>query len=266
MDSNEQPSWTGGDGPDKEKMEQIRARRLAKLGTSSTAPPKPDESKSPDAESPKPAAASPSSKPSEAEDPKQPKINITPASSSSSTPNPFSQLGVQSSGSAGQPSPAKPSSAAANAPTPPPSRKPNPAATESDDDYANRVLSSIFRISVNPHSMSIGGGQRLTFLPNLNEELNESGEPLKLSIASLDQAILEAANAIPKDKPLLSYLLPCWKRAVKAASNFKGTSGPRFEVHEESKRLCMSHCLFALTMPDLYGWALYFRIEHDHPV
>jgi ubiquitin conjugation factor E4 B len=226
------------------------------------------------------------SKPSEAEDSKPPKINITPASSSSSTPNPFSQLGVQSSGSAGQPPPAKPSSgthlpsrkrpapegdidgrsAAANAPTPPPSRKPNPPAPESDDDYANRVLSSVFRISVNPHSMSIGGGQRLTFLPNLNEDLNESGEPLKLSTACLDQAILEAANAIPQDKPLMSYLLPCWKRAAKAASNFRGTSGPRFEVHEESKRLCMSHCLFALTMPDLYGWAPYFRIEHDHLV
>jgi hypothetical protein len=26
MDSNEQPSWTGGDGPDKEKMEQVRNR------------------------------------------------------------------------------------------------------------------------------------------------------------------------------------------------------------------------------------------------
>lgn len=24
MDPNEQPSWTGGDGPDKEKMEQVR--------------------------------------------------------------------------------------------------------------------------------------------------------------------------------------------------------------------------------------------------
>ena len=87
----------------------------------------------------------------------------------------------------------------------------------------------------------------------LNEELNESGEPLKLSVNTLDQALMEAASSYPHDKPLMNYFLPCWKRAVKASLQFKGTEGPKFEVHEEAKRLCMSGCLFALTMPDLYG-------------
>ena len=100
---------------------------------------------------------------------------------------------------------------------------------------------------INPH------GQRLTFLPNLNEELNESGEPLKLSVNTLDQALMEAASSYPQDKPLMNYFLPCWKRAVKASLQIKTTEGPRFEVHDEAKRLCMSGCLFALTMPDLYG-------------
>lgn len=98
-----------------------------------------------------------------------------------------------------------------------------------------------------------GHGQRLTFLPSLNEELNESGEPLKLSLNILDQALMEAATSYPQDKPLMSYFLPCWKRAVKASVQFKATEGHKLEVHEEAKRLCMSGCLFALTMPDLYG-------------
>lgn len=127
------------------------------------------------------------------------------------------------------------------------------AAPESDEDYANRVLSQIFRVTVDPHHMSDAHGHRLAFLPSLNEELNESGEPLKISVGNLDQAIIEAAGSWPIDKPLMNYLLPCWKRAVKAASTAKVAPGPKTEVHEESKRLCMSNCLFSLTMPDLYG-------------
>jgi ubiquitin conjugation factor E4 B len=116
------------------------------------------------------------------------------------------------------------------------------------------VLSQIFRITADPHRMTSNqGSHRLTFLPNLNQELVDSGEPLKLSVNNLDQAIIEACSSWPHDKPLMQYLLPCWKRAVKAAAGNKHTSGVRFELHEESKRLCMSNCLFAVTMPVLYG-------------
>lgn len=115
------------------------------------------------------------------------------------------------------------------------------------------MISQIFRVSVDPHIMSNGQGQRLIFLPGLNEELNEAGSPLKLSVDVLEQAIMEAANTWPHDKPLMGYLLPCWKRAVHASGIAKTATGVRQEVHEEAKRLCMSNCLFALTMPDLYG-------------
>ncbi|KAJ3473430.1 hypothetical protein NLG97_g10312 [Lecanicillium saksenae] len=50
----------------------------------------------------------------------------------------------------------------------------------------------------------------------------------------------------------MGYLLPCWKRAVKLAQT-KTVSTTRQQLHEEARRLCMSNCLFALTMPDLYG-------------
>ncbi|KAL6877836.1 ubiquitin elongating factor core domain-containing protein [Trichoderma longibrachiatum] len=254
MDPNDQPS-AGPDAPDKETMEQIRARRLAKLGKPAT--PKPVESK------PAEAASSTSSPAPEADEANKTKINITPAAASPA-PNPFEQLGVGSSRPAEAASPTGTTFRIARKRSasqvddvlsaPPPPRKPTPAQVESDEDYADRVLSQIFRITADPHRMTSNqGSHRLTFLPNLNQELVDSGEPLKLTVNNLDQAIIEACSSWPHDKPLMQYLLPCWKRAVKAAAGNKQTSGVRFELHEESKRLCMSNCLFAVTMPVLYG-------------
>lgn len=100
--------------------------------------------------------------------------------------------------------------------------------------------------------MSSAQGVRLTFLPGLNEDLNQGGEPLRLSVANLDQAVIEACTSWPDDKPLLEYLLPCWKRAVKLVAQ-KTSSTAKQQIHQEAKRLCMSNCLFAITMPDLYG-------------
>ncbi|KAJ4261601.1 Ubiquitin conjugation factor E4 [Fusarium torreyae] len=249
MDPNEQPSWAGGDAPDKEKMEQAR--------TSTPVSSKSDENKAPDSESSNPSRTS-TPKPQPAAE-SRPKINVTPsAPAASSSPNPFNKLGVKA-----EPSSSTGSSrvhrkrqaseiddaASADRPSP----KPSNSQPESDAAYADRILSQIFRITVDPHNMTSSHGQRLTFLPNLNEELNESGEPLKLSVNTLDQALMEAASSWPHDKPLMNYFLPCWKRAVKASLQFKATEGPKFEVHDEAKRLCMSGCLFSLTMPDLYG-------------
>ncbi|KAH6885763.1 ubiquitin elongating factor core-domain-containing protein [Thelonectria olida] len=265
MDNNEQPSWTGGDAPDKEKMEQIRARRLAKLGTSTPASSKSEENKPTEPESSTPSRApTPKTQAVPAADSSRPKINITSAASSSSSSNPFTKLGVKESSSKSEPSSSTGSFRSSRkrlaseiddgvSADRPPQRTTNNIRPESDEDYANRVLSHIFHITVNPHVMTDGHSHRLTFVANLNEELNESDELLKLSVANLDQAIMEALNLWPEDKPLMQYLLPCWKRAVKAAAVAKTTEGARHEVHEEAKRLAMSSCLFSLTMPDLYG-------------
>ncbi|UKZ89853.1 uncharacterized protein TrAFT101_004894 [Trichoderma asperellum] len=258
MDPNQTPA--GPDGPDKEKMEQIRARRLAKLGNPT--PPKPAESTPAEAGSSSSPAPPQSGSPApEAEtETKKTKINITPAAQPTS--NPFAQLGVRSSkptdpeGSTGTFRVARKRSASQvdDVLSAPPPRKATPVQLESDEDYADRILSQIFRITVDPHRMTSNqGSHRLTFLPNLNQELNDSGESLKLSVNNLDQAIIEACSSWSPDKPLMHYLLPCWKRAVKAASSNKQTSGPKLDLHEESKRLCMSNCLFAVTMPVLYG-------------
>ncbi|XP_044723898.1 ubiquitin elongating factor core domain-containing protein [Hirsutella rhossiliensis] len=234
MDPNQQPSWPGGDAPDKEKMDQIRARRLAKLGSS--APKQSEGNDSDSASAPPSTAPTPKPQSSDASTPKA-HINITPAS------NPFTQLGVHA---------MEPQGTSGSTATPP-ARRPNPKQAEPDDDYAHRLLTQIFRVTVDPHHLSITQAQRLVFLPNLNQELNDAGEPLKISTANLDQAIIEACGNWPLDKPLMDYLLPCWKRAVRAASTAKNATGARLDVYEEAKRLCMSNCLFSLTMPVLYG-------------
>lgn len=102
--------------------------------------------------------------------------------------------------------------------------------------------------------MTNAQGQRLTFLPGVNEQLNEEGQALKISVEVLSQAVMEAAGMWPHDKPLMEYLLPCWKRAVKAGSGGKMATGERAVVLEEAKRLAMSNCLFALAIPDLFGY------------
>ncbi|KAK9437493.1 ubiquitin fusion degradation protein 2 [Metarhizium brunneum] len=247
MDPNDRPPPSGpDDAPDRDHM---RARRIAMLGNIAR---KPSEDKT-DSSSNQPASSStstPKPQTSEASTPK-PKINVTPAATTQSNPNPFARLGVQSSKIAGDESAATGSSRpACKRPAPdvddtdsaPPAQKPTPQLvqqqqqqqqkSETDEDYAHRVLSQVFRVSVDPHHMATPQGQRLVFLPNLNQELNDSGDSLKLSI---------------------EYLLPCWKRAVRASSTAKNVSAPRQEILDEAKRLCMSNCLFALTMPALYG-------------
>jgi ubiquitin conjugation factor E4 B len=271
MDPNEQPSWAGGDAPDKQKMDEIRARRLAKLGgppaaAASSSPSKTDENKAPGSDSSKPSPPSTSKPPATEAETTRTKINITPAPSSSpANPNastsaaPKQGSPAQATAPSGSTRPSRKRSASVNEDgVAAPARRADPPKAESDEDYADRILSQIFRITVNPHQRSNLQGVRFTFLPNLNQELNDAGEPLKLSINVLDQAIIEACSEWPVNQPLMNYLLPCWKRAVKAApvkaaTSASFTTGAKFEVHQEAKRLCMSNCLFALTMPALYG-------------
>ncbi|TQV91651.1 ubiquitin conjugation factor E4 [Cordyceps javanica] len=267
MDPNDQP-YGGNEAPDKDKMDQIRARRLAKLGAPK---PQPDNGSTSGNASNQAASKPTTTENTSGVADSKTKINITSAAAAAperSAPNPFKALGLNkqsdAKGSAGSSgiatSPASPRKrslqeidgglSASNAA--PPRKQTVPQTVETDEQYENRILTNIFRLSVDPHHMSTPQGARLNFLPGLNGELNQSGDALRLSTATLDQAIIEACGSWPEEKPLLNYLLPCWKRAVKQAAQ-KTSSTTRQQVHEEAKRLCMSNCLFAITMPDLYG-------------
>ena len=96
-------------------------------------------------------------------------------------------------------------------------------------------------------------GRHLEFVGGVKSELEEQNAPLLLNNGLLDQAILEAASAQTKRTPI-EYLLGCWKRVISALRLAKTkSSGPRTDVLKEAKRLCMSWCIFAFTMPDMFG-------------
>ncbi|KAL2263711.1 hypothetical protein VTK26DRAFT_5467 [Humicola hyalothermophila] len=222
------------DAPDRETMEQIRLRRLAKLGGSTSGagssrggtPPISGSSASKESEG-KPETKAPL--PAEP----RPKINTSPAPSA--TP--------QSGGS-------ESSSRAASAAPP---RKQVPLREESIDDYADRVLSSIFRVTLDPSRTTDNYGHKLQYLSNLSEELANDGAPLKLTVGRLEEAIMEAATAVPHDRPLLDYLLPCWKRVVRTIKMLRGPAPEKEALLKEARRLCFSNCIFALTVPELFS-------------
>jgi len=123
---------------------------------------------------------------------------------------------------------------------------------ETQDAFESRILGNIFRITLEESAHDLSG-HKLVFLPNLKQELEEAGEPVRLSMGTLDSAILEAASKVPHNKPVLDYLLPCWKRTIRALKGIRGHGSGRDMVIKEARRLCMSHVIFAVTMPELYG-------------
>ncbi|KAF9871176.1 ubiquitin elongating factor core [Colletotrichum karsti] len=225
------------EAPDTAKMNEIRLRRLAKLGSTSRTSPKPEGSPS----SPNPGASG-ASTPTE-EKPKSPldaprKINITP----SATPKPVvSNENAQKRAAKSETTPA------------PVSKRPTVVQEESIDDFADRTLTQIFRVTVDPQRLTDIHGHKLTFLPGASAELVDAGSPLKLTSGVLDSALLEWLSSLPPQKPILGFMLPCFKRILRLYNMVKDTAKDKREVLDEAKRLCISNILFALTIPDLFG-------------
>jgi len=137
-----------------------------------------------------------------------------------------------------------------------PPRKQHPQKEEPIEDFADRMLVNIFRLTVDPSREVDSTSHGLTYLPNLAQELADEDAPLKLSIDRLEEAIMEGATAWPADKALFDYLLPCWKRTVRAIKLLRGPSPQKEEILKEARRLCFSNCIFAVTMPELFRYLL----------
>jgi ubiquitin conjugation factor E4 B len=128
-----------------------------------------------------------------------------------------------------------------------------PPADEDIDTYENRILGQIFRISLDPGQRVDASGHKLVYLPNLRRELEEENAPIRLSTDRLDSALLEACSSIPHNRSVLDYTLPCWKRITKAQKGLRGHTHARDTILKEAKRLCMSNCVFAVEVPELFG-------------
>lgn len=114
----------------------------------------------------------------------------------------------------------------------------------------------MFRLTLKEEGQRDIHGKR-TYLPGLGSELQDEGQELRIQISVLDQALLEAASKAERQRPL-DYLLPCWKRISKLYKGFRrtGDDDPKYQVLCEARRLCMSYCIFAITMPEMFGYVL----------
>lgn len=227
-------------------------------------PAKPKSEESPAGENPPSSTSLPlPTSTQSAESSTKPKITVKPASSPSSSPttdNPFTKLAARPAN--GSATPVSSSSEATNLKrhfaedeqsiSKAPIKKTSvPPAEEDIESWESRVLGSIFRLTLDPNQR-VDGSHRLIFLPNLRQELEEEQQPIRLSAEKLDTAILEACTGVPHNKPVLDYLLPCWKRVLKAMRGLRGYTNAKDGILKEAKRLCMSHCIFAVEMPELY--------------
>ncbi|OJJ44696.1 hypothetical protein ASPZODRAFT_134789 [Penicilliopsis zonata CBS 506.65] len=135
-----------------------------------------------------------------------------------------------------------------------PAATPTIRADETLEDFENRTLSAVFKLSLDEGRQQDIHGHRLTYLPGLRSELEDEGRGLRVDTSVLDQALLEAASNADRQKPL-DYLLPCWKRIQRLYKGFRRVrdDDPRFSVICEARRLCLSYCIFAITMPEMFG-------------
>jgi ubiquitin conjugation factor E4 B len=132
--------------------------------------------------------------------------------------------------------------------------RPGSRTGDSIETFEDRTLGAVFRITLNEVQKKDSNGNSLYYLVNLQQELQDQGSEIRLTIDVLDQALLEAASNLGKTAPL-DYLLACWKRVSRLYRGFKkpNAADPKCNIVKEARRLCMSYCIFAATMPEMFG-------------
>ncbi|KAL8719577.1 MAG: hypothetical protein Q9225_003429 [Loekoesia sp. 1 TL-2023] len=236
---------------------QIRNKRLAKLGSQAPSTASQNgEGHSDGVSTAEPLQASGASA-QEPQEQTKPKITISNTAASSKSPdNPFAQLGVkelnEDAPRINATSSAESGMLPNNRPLPG-QRRSSSRVGETLEEWEDKVLRGMFRVTLDPSARSDGHGHHLNFLKGVRADLEE-GQPMRLSTAMLDQAILEAASDISK-VTVLDYLLGCWKRVTAQFKNSKirKAEESRLDVLKEARRLCMSYCIFAITMPGMFG-------------
>jgi ubiquitin conjugation factor E4 B len=232
--------------------DKIRAKRLAKLvgGASGSSTPKENGQ-------PTPASTTPSADSTSTQ--QAPPKN----DASEPTQNPFAQLGMKEQQEEKK---TTPQIKIRPRPTSPAKRdsdgserarqevKPKPREPESIEVWQDKTLRAIFRVSLKPEETKDLHGHDLVFLASTREELSEAEAPLQLNTDLLEGVITEAASRAPKSKPF-EYLLQCFKRTSRTLRNVRhaGADEARMAVLAETQRLCMSYCIFAVTMPEMFG-------------
>lgn len=126
--------------------------------------------------------------------------------------------------------------------------------TESLETWEDRSLRHIFRVTLKAEENRDLHGHELKFLASTREDLVATGSTLRLNMEILEGAITEAAGQVSNGKPF-EYLLECFKRVSRAirGTKYRGSEDPKHDILGEARRLCMSYCVFAVTMPEMFG-------------
>ena len=125
---------------------------------------------------------------------------------------------------------------------------------ETNEQFEDRTLRSIFRLSLDPSQTKDASGHTLHVLPGLREELESEGKDLRLTTDLLEQAIMEGGQSLGKTSPH-DWLFGCWKRVNRLSKSIKEKvpENQKWVIISEARRLCFSWCIFSFTMPDMFG-------------
>ncbi|KAK9356525.1 ubiquitin elongating factor core-domain-containing protein [Lipomyces doorenjongii] len=217
--------------------ETIRRKRLAKLQGS-----QPERTAQPTDRSPTPSASSQATTPTRSQ-PVSPSSSISvPAS------NPFSAIAGSSSGSPKIniiPVPNKtvtPTGIAAKS-----------AANTKQVEFPtweDATLSKVFDFTLKSEESG-----KLIYLQDVATEIEESGSAPKLSMETLDRALLARLTEIPIESPF-DYLLSCWRQLDNIRRTIRGTDPDKTKknsVLSEARRLCSGYAVLAVSMPEMFN-------------
>ena len=229
---------------------QIRNKRLAKLAQSQPQPSAPSEdggeSSGPASQSASPAPPTPGLQDNSVPEPPRPRVDTPKATA----PAPLTSIRISSAN-------VTPQKREMNGIERPTSRSGSMAAgrqNETNEQFEDRTLRSIFRLSLDPAQIRDWSGHTLHVLPGLREELESEGKELRLTTDLLEQAIMEGGQSLGKITPH-DWLFGCWKRVSRLSKSIKDKvpENQKWVLISEAKRLCFSWCIFSFTMPDMFG-------------
>ncbi|KAF7197645.1 Ubiquitin conjugation factor E4 [Pseudocercospora fuligena] len=130
--------------------------------------------------------------------------------------------------------------------------RPRERAAESFETWQDRILRQIFRVTLKPEEVKDSHGNKLIFLESTKDDLEQSNQPALLNVDMGDGILTEAAGHAPNGK-IFEYFLQTFKRASRAVRGSRDPNDPKDAILKEAKRLSMSYCIFAVTMPEMFG-------------
>lgn len=123
---------------------------------------------------------------------------------------------------------------------------PAPRPAESLESWEDKTLKQIYRVTLKEGETKDLHGQKLVFLQGVKSDGTEL-----LTVDNSDSILAEGASHV--NGKIFEYFLQCFKRSVKASKDPRNLGNEqKAAVLKEARRMSMSYCIFAITMPDMF--------------